>query len=84
MTIEALKQKIILVDQDTAILNNDLKKLLGKIKKELNIDVNEFADRLQQLEDQDVTLARKISKLYSKAQATLKGIDHDRSTRAIR
>lgn len=84
MTIEELKRKIILVDQDTAILNNDLKKLLEKIKRELDIDVDEFADRLQQLEDKDVTLARKITKLFSKAQAALKGIDHDRPTRAIR
>lgn len=84
MTIETLKQKIILIDQDTAILNNDLKKLLERIKKELDIGVDELADHLQQLEKEDITLSRKISKLYSKAQAALEDINHDRSTKRIR
>lgn len=75
-SLEELKRKTISVDKDIAILNNELEKLIGKLKKEFNIDIRNvnINKYLAKVEGDGERITKKINRLYYKAEATLKGI----------
>lgn len=73
-SLEELKRKTISVDKDIAILNSELKKLVGRLKKEFDINIRDIDKHLAKIEGDDRRIIKKINHLYSKAEATLKGI----------
>lgn len=71
MNLEKLKQKIILIDQESIILNHDLKKILIGLKEEFGIYENQIPNYLDRLKRKGASYERKINRLYLKAQAIL-------------
>ena len=74
--VEELKRKTISVDKDIAILNSELEKLIGKLKKEFNIDIRNvnINKYLAKIEGDGERITKKINRLYYKTEAALKGI----------